>query len=33
MPYKIKIEKLIYTRNNQISKFDKMWEEIEEYID
>jgi hypothetical protein len=31
--YKIKIEKLIYTRNNQISKFDKMWEEIEEYID
>jgi hypothetical protein len=31
--YRIKIEKIIYIRNNQISKFDKMWEEIETYID
>ena len=33
LKYKIKIEKIIYLRNNQISRFDKMWEEIKEYID
>jgi hypothetical protein len=33
LKYKIKIEKIIYLRNNQISKFEKMWEEIEMHID
>jgi hypothetical protein len=33
LKYKIKIEKIIYLRNNQITKFDLMWGEIEEYID
>jgi hypothetical protein len=32
LKYKIIIEKIIYLRNNKMSGFEKMWEEIEEYI-
>ena len=33
LKYKIKIEKIIYAKNNQTAKFDIMWEQIEEHID
>jgi hypothetical protein len=32
LKYKIIIEKIIYLRNNNMSGFNKMWEEVEEYI-
>jgi hypothetical protein len=33
LKYKIKIEKIISSKNNNMSKFDKLWGEIEEYIE
>jgi hypothetical protein len=33
LKYKIKLEKIIYARNNQTAKFNTMWEQIEEHID
>ena len=33
LKYKINIEKIICQKNNQISKFNKLWQEIEEYLE
>jgi hypothetical protein len=33
LKYKIKIEKLISLRNNNMRKYNKIWGEIEEYIE
>ena len=32
LKYKLIIEKIIYLRNNNTAGFDKMWEDVEEYI-
>ena len=33
LKYKLKVEKLIYLRNNKLAKYENMWEDVEEYID
>jgi hypothetical protein len=33
LKYKLKVEKLIYLRNNKLAKYENMWEDIEDYLD